>query len=298
MNKQETATLLRVGIFMAIGLSVIAIMVVYFGRFGDAVRGYYDLRAEFPDASGIYKGAGVLLAGAKVGIVGNDPVILPNMDGVSVNLKIYDDVEIPSKSQFLIGSSGMLGDKFVQIALDSDAKGSPAIPRNAIVKGRTGAGLGELTTKADAMMGELQETVANIKSITAKLDSGVFTGTTMGDLTTTIANLKQTSASFADSAKKLDGVINKAEGAIGTGDEALKSAKSAADSAKSAADELKKTIADVRGIVQQTKQGKGALGALLVDREMADNLRTLVANLKRNGILWYKDKSAPPEAAR
>ena len=54
MSKQENTTLLRVGIFMAIGLSVIAAMVVYFGRFGDAVRGYYDLRAEFPDASGIY----------------------------------------------------------------------------------------------------------------------------------------------------------------------------------------------------------------------------------------------------
>ncbi len=298
MSKQENITLLRVGIFMAIGLAVIAAMVVYFGRFGDAVRGYYDIRAEFPDASGIYKGAGVLLAGAKIGIVGNDPVILPNMDGVSVNLKIYDDVEIPSKSQFLIGSSGMLGDKFVQIALDSDAKGSPPIARNTTVKGRTGAGLSELTTKADAMMSEIMDTVANIKSITANLNTTVFTGTTMGDLNTTIANLKQTSASFADSAKKLDGVITKAEGAIGTGDEALKSAKATAESAKAAADELKKTIADVRGLVQQTKQGKGALGALLMDKEMADNLRALVANLRRHGILWYKDKSAPPDAGR
>jgi len=291
MNKQETATLLRVGIFMAIGLSVIAAMVVYFGRFGDAVRDYYDIRAEFPDASGIYKGAGVLLAGAKVGIVGNDPVILPDMDGVYVNLKIYDDVEIPSKSQFLIGSSGMLGDKFVQIMLDSDAKGSAPIPRNTTVKGRTGAGLGELTTKADAMMSELQETVANIKSITAKLDTGVFTGTTMGDLNTTIANLKQTSASFAESAKKIDGLVEQAGGAIKGGEATFASAKGAAD-------ELKKTLVDARGLLQQARQGKGALGVLLNDKEVADNLRALVANLKRNGILWYKDKSAPPESGR
>ncbi len=313
MSNPENTTLLRVGIFMAIGLAVIAAMVVYFGRFGDAVRSYYTLRAEFPDASGIYKGAGVLLAGAKIGSVENNPVILPNMDGVYVDLKIYEDVEIPSKSEFLIGSSGLLGDKFVQIVIGPGAKESPPIAPGAVIKGRTEAGIGDLTTKAGAVMEELQQTVANIKSITAKLDTGVFTGTTvgdlnatisnlknvtgkldtqvftgtsMGDLNATIANLRQATASFAETSKKLDGVIAKAEGAIGTGDEALKSAKSAAD-------EVKKTIAEVRGIVQQTKQGRGALGALLVDREMAENLKALVSNMRRNGILFYKDRPAP-----
>jgi len=291
MSKQENITLLRVGIFMAIGLSVIAAMVVYFGRFGDAVHGYYTIRAEFPDASGVYKGVGVLLAGAKVGIVGNDPVILPDMQGVYVNLKIYDDVEIPNKSQFLIGSSGMLGDKFVQILLDPDAKGSAAIPHGATIKGHTGAGLGELTTRADALMGELQQTVVNIKSITAKLDTVVLTGTTMGDINATIANLQQTTASFAESSKKIDGLFEQAGSALRGGEATFASAKDASD-------ELKKALVDVRGLLQQAKQGQGAIGVLLNDKETANNLRALVANLKRNGILWYKDKSAPPDAAR
>jgi phospholipid/cholesterol/gamma-HCH transport system substrate-binding protein len=315
MSEQENSTLLRVGIFMAIGLAVIAAMVVYFGRFGDAVRGYYQIQVHFPDASGIYKGAGVLLAGAKIGMVENNPVILPDMDGVSVNLKIYEEVEIPSKSEFLVGSSGLLGDKFVQIVLGEDAKASPPIAHNAIIKGRTEAGLGDLTTQAGAMMEELQDTVANVKSITGKLDSTVFTGTTMGDLNSTvshlksvaakldeqvfsgtttgdlnatIANLRIATANFAETTKKLDSVIAKAEGAIGTGDDALKSAKAAAD-------EVKKAVTDVRGIIQQTKQGRGTLGALLVDREMAENLKALVTNMRRSGILFYKDRAAKPE---
>lgn len=316
MNDQERASLLRVGIFMAIGLGVIAAMVVYFGRFGDSVRGYYGLRAEFPDASGIYKGAAVLLAGAKIGVVENNPEILPNMDGVAVKLKIYDDVEIPSKSQFLIGSSGLLGDKFIQIVVGPGAKESPPIAPSSTVKGGTESGIGDLTTKAGAVMEELQETVANIKSITAKLDGSVFTGTTMGDLNSTVANLRsvtekidkeiftgttmgdlnatmanlrQTTASFAETAKRLDAVVTKAESAIGTGDEALKSARAAAD-------EVKKTVTEVRGLVQQAKQGKGPLGTLINDREMADNLRALVVNLRRHGILFYKDRA--DEAAR
>lgn len=315
MSNQESTTLLRVGIFMAIGLAVIGGMVVYFGRFGEAVRGYYDIRAEFPDASGIYKGAGVLLAGAKIGVVDNNPVILPDMNGVSVNLKIYEDVKIPGKSEFLIGSSGLLGDKFVQIVLPPGAKDSPPIPPNATIQGRTESGIGDLTSKAEAVMTELQDTVANIKSITGKLDSGVFTGTTMGDLNSTvahlrsvtakidteiftgttvgdlnatIANLRVATASFAETSKKLDGMIAKAEGAIGTGDEALRSAKAAAD-------EVKRAVTDVRGLVQQARQGRGALGALLTDREMAENLRALVVNLRRHGVLFYKDRAGNSE---
>jgi phospholipid/cholesterol/gamma-HCH transport system substrate-binding protein len=314
MNDQEKTSLLRVGIFMAIGLSVIAAMVVYFGRFGDAVRGYYDIRAEFADASGIYKGASVLLAGAKIGKVENNPVILPNMDGVAVDLKIFEDVEIPSKSEFLVGSSGLLGDKFIQIVVGPGAKESPPIPHGATVRGRTESGISDLTTKAGAMMDELQATVANIKSITAKLDNSVFTGTTVGDLNdtishlrsvtekidtqiftgttvtdlnTTIANLRQASASFAETSKKLDGVLAKVEGAVGTGDEALKSAKAAAD-------EVKKAVTDVRGLVVQAKQGRGALGLLLSDREVAENLKALVTNMRRHGILFYKDRAGTP----
>ncbi len=40
MTAQERSTQLRVGIFMAIGLLAIALMVVYFGRFGESIHGY------------------------------------------------------------------------------------------------------------------------------------------------------------------------------------------------------------------------------------------------------------------
>ena len=89
MTVQEYTTQLRVGIFMGIGLLAIALMVVYFGRFGESIRDYYQIRVEYPNSSGIYKGASVLLAGARVGSVESDPVILPDLDGVYVNLKIY-----------------------------------------------------------------------------------------------------------------------------------------------------------------------------------------------------------------
>jgi phospholipid/cholesterol/gamma-HCH transport system substrate-binding protein len=289
MRGQEHLTQLRVGIFMAIGLIAIALMVVYFGRFGESIHGTYRIRVEYPNASGIYKGASVLLAGAKVGSVENNPVILPDMDGVYVNLKINEEVKIPSAAQFTIGSSGLLGDRFVQINLDKDAKSSPPLEAEAVVKGKGESGIGDVTERAAVLLSDIQEAVGNINKIAQKLNTDVFKEATIANLNATLSNLKETSSSFAETSKKFDGVVKKAEGAIETGQQTFVSAKGAAD-------ELKKSIIDIRfdirSVVRQAKQGRGALGVLLSDREMAENLKALVANLRRNGILWYKDRAA------
>ena len=148
MTSKERASQLRVGIFMAIGLLAIGLMVVYFGRFGESIHGFYRIRVEYPNASGIYKGASVLLAGAKIGSVENNPVILPDMDGVYVDLRIFEEVKIPSAAEFTIGSSGLLGDRFVQIVLGKDAKSAPPIAPGAVIQGKSEAGMGDVFDQA------------------------------------------------------------------------------------------------------------------------------------------------------
>lgn len=280
----ERGSQLKVGIFMAIGLAAIAAMVVYFGRFGDSVRGYYQIRVEYPNASGILQGAGVLLAGAKVGVVATPPVILPDMNGVYVMLKIYEEVKIPSKSEFTIGSSGLLGDRFIQINLQPGASQSEPIQPGAVIQGKNETGMSEIFDQVGPVVGEAREAITNIKNISKKLNEQVLTETMLKDLNASMANLKTTTQSFADASKRLDSIMDKAEKTIGTGEDALLSAKGAAD-------ELKKTITDVRGIVQQVKAGNGALGVLLSDKQTAENLRILVESLRKRGILWYKDTS-------
>ncbi len=280
----ERGSQLKVGIFMAIGLAAIAAMVVYFGRFGDSVRGYYQIRVEYPNASGILQGAGVLLAGAKVGVVATPPVILPDMNGVYVMLKIYEEVKIPSKSEFTIGSSGLLGDRFIQINLQPGASQSEPIQPGAVIQGKNETGMSEIFDQIGPVVGEAKEAITNINKISKKLNEQVLTETMLKDLNASMANIKTTTQSFADASKRLDSIMDKAEKTIGTGEDALLSAKGAAD-------ELKKTITDVRGIVQQVKAGNGALGLLLSDKQTADNLRILVESLRKRGILWYKDTS-------
>ncbi len=292
MTREDRATQTKVGIFLFIGLLVVASMVVYFGRLGEGVKGYYQLRVEFPNASGLMRGSEVLLAGAKIGRVMSDPVILPDMEGVFVNLRIFDGVKIPSASEFSIGSSGLLGDKFIQIILKPGAKESAPIAADSTIKGVVDSGgLGGMAESAEELIGDLKKAIANINSIAEKVDTGVLNAEGVASITETLKNLKTTSEGLAKSSAEVDKVVAEAHAAVGSGKEAM-------DAAKKAADELQKALADIRVIIRDVRQGRGALGMLLSNRETAENLRALVANLRRHGILWYKDREAEAAPAR
>jgi len=293
MTSEERSTQTKVGIFILIGIITIGLMVVYFGRLGEGVRNYYNLRVEFPNASGLIRGSEVLLAGAKIGRMVNDPIILPEMNGVYVDLRIFDSVKIPSASEFTIGSSGLLGDKFVQIDLKPGAKDSPPIAPGTTIQGTNGGGgLGGMAEDAGALVAELRTTVGNVNSVVKKLDTGLLNEEGIASLKETLKNLQTTSSSLAAASAKVDGVVAKAETTIESG-------KGTMDSAKKAADELQRALSDIRSLLREVRQGQGALGTLIANRETADNLRALVSNLRKYGILWYRDgeksKSPAPE---
>ena len=283
MTSEDRINQSKVGVFILIGLITIGLMVVYFGRVGEGMRSCYTLRAEFPNASGLRRQADVLLAGAKIGRVVNDPVILPDMNGVYVDLRIFNNVKIPSKSEFSIGSSGLLGDKYVDIGLKGDAKSSEPLAPGSTVKGvNDGGGIAGMATDAGALVAELRTTVANVNSVVKKLDDGILSQEGIASLRETIKNLQTTSTSLAAASSKVDKVVAGADSAIQSG-------KGTMDSAKKAADELQQAISDIRSLVREVRQGQGALGTLIANRETAENLKALVANLRRYGILWYRD---------
>src|SRR5438128_6083581 len=103
MNR-DRALELKVGIFVAIGLAMIAGFVVRFGRLGEGFKTYYNLTIRFKDASGLLKGSDVLFSGAKIGRVAGGPRLVTEGEGVMVPLRIYEYVKIPKGSKFKVGS--------------------------------------------------------------------------------------------------------------------------------------------------------------------------------------------------
>src|SRR3984893_14890319 len=116
-NQTEKTLELKVGAFVFVGLAVLAALVVQFGRVGEGFKTYYELTVRFPDASGLLQGSDVLLAGAKIGRVSGGSTLARSALGVEVQLRIFDSVRVPAGSRFTVGSSGLLGDRFVAVTM-------------------------------------------------------------------------------------------------------------------------------------------------------------------------------------
>jgi phospholipid/cholesterol/gamma-HCH transport system substrate-binding protein len=275
MTTEDRKIQIKVGIFILIGLTITGMLVVYFGRLGEGFANYYNLRVEFANASGVIRGSEVLLAGAKVGRVTSEPEIMPDMQGVSVELRILEKVRIPVGSEFSIGSSGLLGDKYIQIVLkDGKVDGQTIEPDSTIKGSDIGDGIGGLTEGAGDLIADLRNTVKNINAVVTKLDQSVLSKGELDSVSATIKNLQTTTSKLAESSGRFDSLLK-------TGQETM-------DSAKKASDEF-------RALAQQAQTGRGALGMLISNREMADNLRAFILNLRKHGILWYKDTQKPAQ---
>src|SRR5204862_3995089 len=269
-NQSEKTLELKVGAFVFVGLAVLAALVVQFGRVGEGFKTYYGLTIRFPDASGLLKGSDVLLAGAKIGRVSGGPRLSRSGQGVEVPLRIFDYVRVPAGSKFTVGSSGLLGDRFVSVTMP------PGVPTkflqpNAYLNGTRDTGIDDLTREGGALVGDLRGVVQKIDTTVTRLNEDVLSKQTAENLKSSIAHLNEATTAFAESSKKLGPVVDKADSAM--------------DSAKKAADDLQK-------VLSSATQGKGLLAALLTNQELANDLRALVGNLRAHGVLFYRDSAA------
>lgn len=85
------------------------------------VNGGYLISAKFSNVSGIALGSDVRIGGIKVGVV--DSLALdPNSYDAVVKMQIYKDTSVPEDSSAAIVSSGLLGEKYIQITPGGDDK--------------------------------------------------------------------------------------------------------------------------------------------------------------------------------
>ena len=277
----------KVGLFVFAGLAVLGALVVQFGRVNEGFKTYYNLTVQFPNASGLLKGSDVLLAGAKIGRVSGGPKLQHGSEGVFVPLRIFDYVQVPVGSKFTVGSSGLLGDRFV------DVQPPPGQPRDflhkdAQIAGTRETGMDDLTREGGFLVKDLRDTVKNIDGTFTRLNEQALSQANMDSLKSTLDRLNQTSGTLAESSKKIEGVLDKA-------DATMASSRKAADDLQVMIADARKTVAAATDLIREAKSGSGLLATMLTDQEMAKDLRALVRNLREHGVLFYRDSARKTE---
>jgi phospholipid/cholesterol/gamma-HCH transport system substrate-binding protein len=246
----------KVGIFLLLGIGLICTLIVLFGEVPDMLKPTYKLTVTFPDASGLLKGSDVYLAGAVIGKVTTDPKYLPDSAMVEVGLKINKDVEIRKDASYEIGSSGLLGDRFVivkPVVYSRDTapdKKAPFVQDGDRIEGTQQPGINDIMESSKPLIDRANHIAAQLDDMITRLNTDVLSGTSTEDLKETIAKLRHM---------------------VDNGDQ---------------------MITNANDLLSQAKEGKGVLGRLINDKQTGDNFRDLIANLKAHGPIFYHDDTA------
>ena len=290
---------LRVGLFVLVGVAVVGFMIVLFGRVGTGIASAYPLTVEFPNAGGLLVNSKVLLSGATVGVVTDPPQVLDRARGVSVRIKIFEPNKIPRNAQFYVAAAGLLGDRFVDIITEPETVGGFYLPSDT-VRGSTRPGTDELTDQAGKLIADLRTAVANLNGTITRVNTDLLKPEMFQNLQSSVANLNATTKNFQTASEKVNGVLDDAKGAVAGVNRAVDGAKDTLDTTGKAADDLRKAIGDLRktlatarGAIDDAVHGNGLLGTLIADRTLSDDLAALVSNLRRSGVLFYRNRPDP-----
>jgi phospholipid/cholesterol/gamma-HCH transport system substrate-binding protein len=160
----------RLGLFIFAALLFLGIGVFLIGSQNLAFHSKYELTARFPNVSGLDSGADVRVGGIRRGVVKS--VALPRRPGdqVTVVMDLDDSTRnvIKQDSVAYIRSSGLLGDRYVEIAFGSP--GAPAIKRGQVLRGEPALELSDLIKKANSLLDTAGGAMRNVEGITGNLN--------------------------------------------------------------------------------------------------------------------------------
>jgi phospholipid/cholesterol/gamma-HCH transport system substrate-binding protein len=277
----------RVGLTALAGLVATAALVVFLGRIHITSPGYKVL-VKFRYVDSLKPAAPVLYGGGvKIGEVDRISIV----DGkVGVRLHIQRGVRIPDGSAISIHTSGILGEKYVQVNAGDAEAGS--LPPGAVVEGVDPGSLDRTLQRVEALTdflepllsdpkfrGGVQGVLAGLNKVVA--DLGGLVGDNKDDVRAAVKDLRQLTGDLRARTAEMQPLLRNA-GAI-LSDANTKKVQGSLTNLDSSLAKLDRLLAQIEG-------KKGTAGMLIYDEETGENLRQMLSDLKRHPwkLLWKK----------
>ena len=274
MNNSQQA--IRVGLFFVLGLALawITFESLNGGRLFKQ-RGY-TIVAGFDNLKGLKVGDDVLMAGVKIGSVGNTRLGDRRVEAV---LRILPNIKIPNDAVASVEVASLLGANYLGVSFGTptaaplndgdEIKTKNTIDMNAVI-----SKLGNLGTKLEQVMGDISKTMGGDGkngNLFQKIDKLVSDNGPK--LTETVSNLQDITAKI----KSGDGTLGRLINDPKLHDDLVASI----NEIKLAATDARSFMNDTKGIVADVKTGKGALGLLLYDENTANSIKVTANNLRQ-----------------
>ena len=282
MSDYETVQKRRnliVGAFVFLGLCALAWLIFQFGDLPVIAGKWrsYQVKAQFPTATGVQKNTPVRFCGYQVGKVTEvrPPEILKDLKtGLSyhqavVIMSIENEYSnIPADVEVKLMTRG-LGSSYIEIkppTPDPDKPTKGVLAAGKVLQGSTGVSSEffpeESQKKLEQLVEGLGRLVQNANDILGDKQN-------KQNLNATLANLAQATAQATKTLKEVQQLSAAGTTMVKNADQKL---ESIAVTMVKAGDELSKTTAELRMILQKVNNGKGSIAKLLSDGKLYENL--------------------------
>ncbi|RPJ11471.1 MAG: MCE family protein [Desulfobacteraceae bacterium] len=279
---------LKVGIYVILFIAVVAASVIYTG----IKKGLFANKVTFFVTSNtgekIERGIPVKLSGFKVGQVTG--LHLDNIDFVKIEIEVLEKYYkwFRRDSKIILEQEGIIGNTYLKLIPGSEQ--SPALePGSSLVLYKIG-GLNEIIDKAQPVMDDLKNIVANVSRLSDQLADK------NGNLQKTIKNLEEITGKInsekgivhyisRDSrpVEKIDGILSRAEMILADVDGLVKNTNGKVDNISGVQDEINTLLREGQEFVRELRAMRKELSPAVSDinavtseiREASENLKTL-----------------------
>lgn len=304
---------MKVGLFVFVGLAVLALLVVQFSKGTSLFQSTYELKLHTANVGGLKQNAGVLLAGVAVGSV-HHIEIEPSGTNVTITLQIYKKYPIHSDARFVIEASGFLGDQFVSVVPTRNEM--PLLTNGQDVICEAPFNLQEVARGAAGFIQRLDGTAKKLDDSVADLRSQVLNERTLANFSYAVTNLRVITEHALGTLNDINGIIATNGTQVGTavsnlvlfstqltqlGNSAQDILATNGANITAATKNIQDITENAQDLVKDIQAGKGVAGTLLQDNAtmtnlqlLSANLATVSSNLNRYGLWHILWSHAPP----
>lgn len=281
---------ISLGLFVIIGTLALIVSMYIIGANQNLFGSNFRIYSEFKDINGLMAGHNVRFAGIDVGTVEKIEII--NDTTVKVTMLINKKVQlhIRKKSQAIIGTDGLMGNKLINIV--SVKEKSESVNDGDIIKSRTLYDVDEIVKTLSATNNNTKAITEDLKQISRKINNSDALWNLLNDRTmvdeikNAVVNIKITgerTALVTGDLQKIVKDIKAGKGSIGSllMDTSFSGKlNQAIVKINALSDNTAEVTGDLSFITEKIKRGEGNVGTLLMDTTLVKDLNESLVNLK------------------
>ena len=268
MSKNVSAV--RLGLFVTLGIVLLIFGIFMIGQKNSLFSSTFTVNAYFKDVQGLKSGAPVRFGGIDVGSVKNIEIVRDTSGRVEVSMNLQTDIKrfIKTDTKASIENEGLVGNKVVVLTIGSSS--AEAVKDGGFIQSVEPVGFSAIITQTQGVIQYTKEMTKDLSEIVNKVNNGegsIGKLVNNDELYISAVNLtKRADESLKDITDELNRITNVFDSlGVGVGD---------------VVSNVNQVVKNVNDITASIKEGRSALGALLVTNKYDSTITSTLQNIE------------------